>query len=290
MRSFGLLSLVPKQDIRSSIPPDSLRLLPWAGEHAKGQLFQDTCFQVASRQAVDSGLSDFDMLPYFGMYDASCPCSLCSDRAKLHASGSNLKIRFIEKKSLTTLKYSDALHSDCERLGDADALHSDCERLKTPSTVTDNTAVLKEEYKIRKAMVNDIKLRLKIQDTDIMWILPPISENIWQEVTKKRLKAIILAPLWIGKNVPRDLLVAKYYYPNGTRLFERSSSSTPGCPWPMWAQHVDGSRQISSNDQFDLTEAPKIQPTSSSQRRRRRKEDGDIVLKTPCCRPSFSLC
>ena len=73
-------SLVPRAAAAPNPQIPDIPELSWIKAEARGQLFQGKCFQVACQQLTDLKLGDFDMLPYYGMYDPTCSCRMCADR------------------------------------------------------------------------------------------------------------------------------------------------------------------------------------------------------------------
>ena len=134
-------------------------------------------------------------------------------------------------------------------------------------------------YAVRKSMVNDILLRLKIampsvdafgtreqhlcerwwgpgsrecedamqaswKEESLLWLNPPFCklEAVTDKLLAEQARAVVICPHWPRRKYFQELQkvgVRKYIYPIGTKFFERTTSTVSGIKFPVWAILVD---------------------------------------------------
>jgi hypothetical protein len=139
------------------------------------------------------------------------------------------------------------------------------------------------EYSVRHSLARDVCLRLQVGEEErISWITPPLQQDLVDEIQRSKQKVVVLAPFWKKNEVPEEMILKKYYYPIGTKIFGHVEQAVSGSPWPVTAMLLDGSVEPTSTyqeflpEEKEVTEPQKTRPTSAK-RRWRRKNTQEIL-------------
>lgn len=128
------------------------------------------------------------------------------------------------------------------------------------------------DYIVRPPLVRDVALRLQLNpDESLIWYTPPISYELYDKLQKSGQRAVVLMPYWKFGEVPKCMVVKKYYYNKGTKMFDQVDASMGGSPWPIYAVLLDGHGAHEGHDAADFPR------TTSAKRRFRRKYKVETV-------------
>ena len=137
-----------------------------------------------------------------------------------------------------------------------------------------------EKYAVRQGIVNDIKMRLKVQPQvdgfaeesnhrfeewwgpgsrsevedafktswaggRLLWLNPPFSvlDQVVKKVRDDAAKVVLICPDWRTRWFWKALqkhVVRRHYYPAGTWVFELPAKTVPAVKWGVWAYYLDG--------------------------------------------------
>ena len=84
-------------------------------------------------------------------------------------------------------------------------------------------------------------------DEPLLWINPPFSflDQVVNKIRQDKAKAVLVMPEWEDHTFfesVQPLIVRRYLFPKGTRVFEQKSGAMPGIRWPLCIAFVDGNR------------------------------------------------